>query len=163
MKNLLVLLILTLPMQLSAQKIVNLSAVGVQDRADWTTIATGASNSFVFHFSGRKDRNPYSGFVSVVLWADTSATAMPDSITASAHPMFYDHLSDAWEISAGKLDSLDIKDDFNVITNHGDDKYSFAVALNILGADGLQVNVYNTDSARAILVRVELRMAIGGR
>lgn len=158
MKRFFVLLFVLFPLTVCAQKIVSLEAVGVNNRSDWTTIALDDSASFDFHFGG-KNKHPYSGFVSVVVWADTSATAMPDSITASGHPMFYDALSNAWEIASGKLDSLDIKDNINVITSHSDNNYSFAVALNILGADGLRINIYNTDSARAIKVRVELRMA----
>jgi len=157
------LFILLFPAVIFAQGIRPLKAQSVRKRSTWTTIADSASSNFDFYFGGTtgKDRQPYSGFVSVVVWTDTSATAMPDSITASAHPMFYNAVNDAWEVAGGKLDSLDIKDNFNPITNHSDTVYSFALALNILGADGLRITVYNNDSARAIKVRVELRMAEG--
>lgn len=156
-----VLLILLFPLQMFAQRIVYLLPLEANgSRHNFTTIGTTTDKSFEFHFSGSKKNNPYSGFVSVVVWADTSVSgALPSAVMVSADPMFYDAVSDAWEVVAGQLDSLDIEDSFNFATNHSDNVYSISKALNILGADGLRVNIDNTHASLTGIFRVELRMA----
>jgi len=165
MMNKYILLFLLVATPVFSQKIVSLIPLEAKgNRFTETTIGTATLKTFEFHFSGRKDRNPYSGFVSVVVWADTSVSgALPTTVTVSASPMFYDAVSDAWEVSAQRTDSLDVEDAFNISTSHSDNVYSVSKALNILGADGLKVYIYNTHATLTMVARVELRLAEDSR
>ncbi len=164
MKRFLVLLFLLFPLQIFSQKIVPLKAKEVNNYSDWTVVGTTTEKVFTFEF-GKKKHN-YSGFVSVVVWADTSVSgALPTTVLISGEPLFFDRVGSitntngGYEPSPAHADSVIIKASFNIATNHTDDVYSVSKALNILSADGFKVYVYNTHATLTMQVRVELRMS----
>lgn len=123
--------------------------------------ATATVTNWNFYFSSNKDKNPHSGYQTLVAWADSALTGSVgdrDSLFIDAFALKYDKITGAYEqcSNCSSDDSTNVASWIDWGTLHSDSKFLLSKVLNFGVYDGIRLAV---TSKAPVALRFELPIA----